>query len=397
MSSVMSWIANSMPALPNLADLPKGWVWAGIVLCILQSAMFSGLNLAAFSLSQLRLQIEADGGNADAARVLNLRKNSNQVLATIVWGNVTTNVLLTLLSDSVLAGIAGFLFSAFAITMLGEIIPQAYFSRNALRMTSRFLPFLNFYRVVLSPLAKPTAFLLNTWLGAESIEYLKEQGVRSLIARSAASGGDIGRIEATGARNFLDLDDVAVTDEGELIHSQSIISLPLANRRCILPHFTASPDDPFLRQLDASGKKWVIVTNPQGEPEFVLDTHYFLRDALLDQLEIKPGVYWHRPIIVRDMKTRLGDVIGQMRVLPERPGDDVIHHDIIVVWGAQRRIITGSDLLGRLLRDIATVVPPPQPPNAVTPSGTTALGAGMAPAMSSVTAQTGLAVPAGKA
>ena len=97
------------------------------------------------------------------------------------------------------------------------------------------------------------------------------------------------------------------------------------------------------------------------------------------------------------MKTRLGDVIGQMRVLPERPGDDVIHHDIIVVWGAERRIITGSDLLGRLLRDIATVVPPPQPPNAVTPSVTTALGAGMAPAMSSVTAQTGLAVPAGKA
>lgn len=194
MSSVMSWIANSMPSLPDLADPPKGWVWAGIVLCILQSAMFSGLNLAAFSLSQLRLQIEADGGNADAARVLNLRKNSNQVLATIIWGNVTTNVLLTLLSDSVLAGIAGFLFSAFAITMLGEINPQAYFSRNALRMTSRFLPFLNFYRVVLYPLAKPTAFLLNTWLGAESIEYLKEQGVRSLIARSAASGGDISRI-----------------------------------------------------------------------------------------------------------------------------------------------------------------------------------------------------------
>jgi metal transporter CNNM len=393
MSSVMSWIANSMSSLPNLADLPKGWVWAGIVLCILQSAMFSGLNLAAFSLSQLRLQIEADGGNADAARVLNLRKNSNQVLSTIIWSNVTTNVLLTLLSDSVLAG---FLFSAFAITMLGEIIPQAYFSRNALRMTSRFLPFLNFYRVVLYPLAKPTALLLNTWLGAENIEYLKEHGVRSLIARSAASGGDISPIEATGARNFLDLDDVPVTDEGELIHSQSIISLPLANRRCILPHFTASADDPFLRQLDASGKKWIIVTNPQGEPEFVLDTHYFLRDALLDQLEIKPGVYWHRPIIVRDMKTRLGDVIGQMKVLPERPGDDVIHHDIIVVWGAQRRIVTGSDLLGRLLRDIATVVTPPQPPNAAT-SGATSQTNGAGLPMSPAAVQAGLAIPAGKA
>ena len=44
--------------------------------------------------------------------VLELRKNSNQVLATIIWGNITTNVLLTLLSDSVLAGLYAFLFSA---------------------------------------------------------------------------------------------------------------------------------------------------------------------------------------------------------------------------------------------------------------------------------------------
>jgi metal transporter CNNM len=330
----------------SLSSLPSIWIWIGIIFCIVQSAMFSGLNLAVFSLSPLRLQIEADGGNADAVRVLDLRKNSNQVLASIIWGNVTTNVLLTLLSDSVLAGIAGFFFSAFAITMLGEIIPQAYFSRNALRMTAQFLPFLNFYRVVLYPLAKPTGLLLDWWLGAEGISYLKERDVRTLIARSAASGGDIGRLEATGARNFLDLDDVPVTDEGETIHAQSVISLPLANRRCILPHFTRSPDDPFLRQLDASGKKWVIVTNLDGEPEFVLDSHYFLRDALFNQLESNPA---------------------------------------------------GSDLLGRLLRDIATVVTPPQPPNAATTADTTARAAEAAVAMTSAAIQTGLTVPTGEA
>jgi metal transporter CNNM len=58
---------------------------------------------------------------------------------------------------------------------------------------------------------------------------------------------------------------------------------------------------------------------------------------------------------VRDMKTCLGSVIGQMRVVAERPGDDVIDNDLILVWGPQKRIITGSDLLGRLLRNIATV------------------------------------------
>jgi hypothetical protein len=346
-----------------MAEISITGAWLGVIACIVQSALFAGLNLAVFSLSQLRLQIQADGGDADAARVLELRKNSNQVLATVIWGNVSTNVLLTLLSDSVLAGPYAFFFSAIVITLLGEIIPQAYFSRNALKMTARFLPFLNFYLVVLFPLAKPTAMLLDWWLGVEGIALLQERDIRVLIARSAASGGDIGRLEATGAQNFLDLDDIPVTEEGEQIHPQSIISLPLANRRCVLPKFDRSPDDPFLRQVDASGKKWVIVTDLDGEPVFVLDSHHFLRDALLNQLEGDPTAYWHRPIIVREMQTRLGEVIGRMKVAPERPDDDVIDHDLILVWGTQRRIITGSDLLGRLLRDIATVEPRPASPN----------------------------------
>jgi len=338
-----------------MSSIPSYWIWSGIVACIVQSALFSGLNLAVFSLALLRLQIEADGGNADAAKVLELRKDTNQLLATVIWGNVTTNVLLTLLSDSILTGIGAFVFSAFAITLLGEIFPQAYFSRNALRMTARFLPFLDFYRVVLFPLAKPTAMILDWWLGKEGINYLREQDIKLLIARHAGSDGTIGRLEATGAQNFLDLDDVPVTDEGEPVDPESILSLPLGNQRCVLPKFDRAPDDPFLRQVDASGRKWVIITDPAGEPAFVLDAHHFLRDALFGELSSDPTAYWHRPIMVREMKTRLGEVIGRMKVAPERPGDDVIEHDLILVWGEQKRVITGADLLGRLLRGIATV------------------------------------------
>lgn len=50
----------------------------------------------------------------------------------------------------------------------------------------------------------------------------------------------------------------------------------------------------------------------------------------------------------------LGQVLGRLTVQPERPGDDVIDKDLILVWAdAGRRIITGSDFLGRLLRRIA--------------------------------------------
>ena len=105
-------------------------------------------------------------------------------------------------------------------------------------MTARFLPFLIFWRAALFFLVQPTAMLLDWWLGIEGISYLRERDVRSLVARAAASGGDIGKLEALGVQNFLDLDDLSVTEEGEPVDPQSIISLPLANERCVLP---ASP------------------------------------------------------------------------------------------------------------------------------------------------------------
>jgi metal transporter CNNM len=341
-------------------------VWIGIALCLAQSALFSGLNLAVFSVSLLRLEVEAAGSNPNALSLLGLRRDSNMILATILWGNVATNVLLTLLSGSVLTGIAAFVFSTIVITLLGEIIPQAYFSRNALRIAGWFTPFLEFYRIALFPVAKPTALFLNWWLGLEGINLLRERDFRALIMRHVeATGTEVGQLEAIGALNFLDLDDVAVLEEGEPVDPRSVIALPVEKGRPVLPQFNSSPNDPFLRRLDASGKKWVIFTDPSGEPRLVLDAHHFLRDVLFEQVSLGPEAYWHRPIIVTDIRTRLGDVIGRMKVRPEHPEDDVIDNDMILVWGKQRRIITGADLLGRLLRGIATQEARPGHANAV--------------------------------
>jgi metal transporter CNNM len=330
------------------------FLWIGIVLCIAQAAIFSGLNLAVFSVSRLRLEIEA-AANSDAAKLLALRADSNFTLATIIWGNVATNVFLTLLSESMLAGLGAFLFSTVVITLLGEIIPQAYFSRNALRMAARFAPLLKFYRVMLFVVAKPTAFFLNLWLGREAIALFRERDFRALMSKHMeAAGTDLGRLEATGALNFLDLDDIAVLEEGELVDPRSIVSVPILSGRPVLPTFERIASDPFLRQLDASGRKWVIFVDESGEPCMVLDAHHFLRDVLFNEVSVGPEPYWHRPIVVTNLNARLGDVIGLMKMRPEHPEDDVIDHDLILVWGKQeqRRIITGADLLGRLLRGI---------------------------------------------
>ena len=69
-------------------------IWISIAICVVQCAVFSGLNLAIFSVSKLRLEVAAAAGNVDAIKVLDLRKDSNFTLCTIIWGNVVTNVLL---------------------------------------------------------------------------------------------------------------------------------------------------------------------------------------------------------------------------------------------------------------------------------------------------------------
>ena len=146
-------------------------VWVGILFCISQSAMFSGLNLAFFSVSRLRLEVEKTQGNSAAIKVLKLREDANFLLTTILLGNVGINVLLTLLSNQVLAGVGAFLFSTVFITVLGEITPQAYFSRHALKTASFLSPVLRFYQIILYPFAKPTALILDQWLGKEGVHF----------------------------------------------------------------------------------------------------------------------------------------------------------------------------------------------------------------------------------
>jgi len=328
-------------------------VWVGIAFCLSQSAIFSGLNLALFSISKLRLEIESSLNNQRAIRILNLRKESNFLLTTILWGNVGINVLLTLLSNSVLAGVFAFLFSTVLITFFGEIIPQAYFSRHAMKAASLLYPVLRFYQVLLYPVAKSTALILDKWLGPESIRYFQERDLHELIKVHLESPStDIGKVEGIGALNFLAIDDLPIGNEGEILDPQSIITLPFEANRPVFPTIARLPTDKFLRQVQSSGKKWVVVVDSNEEPRAVIDSDGFLRDALFGAGPFNPYLYCHRPIIVRNAETHLGEIILHLKVHPTRSGDDVIDEDIVLFWGKSRRVITGSDILGRLLRGV---------------------------------------------
>ncbi len=332
-------------------------IWLGIILCLSQSAMLSGLNLAYFSLSMLQLELEAKTNSPDAARVMSLRKDANFLLVTILWGNVAVNVLLALLSGSVLAGVAAFLFSTVVITIVGEILPQAYFSRHALHVGARLSPLIRFYQVLLYPVAKPTALILDHWLGEDAIAYYRERDLRELIRlHMHSTETEIDRTEGKGAMNFLDLDDLPLHREGELLDPKSVLCLPFDENYPLFPPPGTSQAEQFKHQVLSSGKKWVVLTEKNSEaaaPRLVLNADKYLRNLLEQTPAPSPLRHCHRPILIRDSNTPLGHVITRLRVHPEHGEDDVIDQDIILLWTEeQQKIITGSDILGRLMRGI---------------------------------------------
>jgi hypothetical protein len=333
-------------------------IWLGICVCISQTALLSGLNLAVFSVSRLRLEVEAASGNAQARTVLALRSNSNLVLSTLIWGNVAASVLLTLLSHAVLAGVLGFLFSTVVITYLGEILPQALLTRHALNASARLAPLIKVYEMLLYVVAKPTALLLDAWLGPEAVTYLREREFRVLIAQHVkARSPELGVLEGTGALNFLDLDDITLAEEGATLDPRSIIELPARAGQPQFPAYQHAVSDSFLQQVNASGRRWVIIVDRTGQPYAALDAHRFLRNALLGTAP-NPSDYLRRPIVAADERTPLGNVLGRLTLRSTATSEDVVVDNVILLWSPQRRrIISGSDLLGRLLRGIAQQQP----------------------------------------
>ncbi len=328
-------------------------IWIGILICLMHSAMFSGLNLAFFSLSRLRLEAEAGAGNHAAAKILGLRRNANRLLTTILWGNVAINVLLTLLSNSVMAGAIAFVFSTFLITFAGEIIPQAYFSRHALRMASALSPVMRFYQLLLYPVAGPSAWMLDRLIGEEQIVFMRERQLKGVIEKHIDSDhAEIDFIEGRGALNFLDIDDVPIADEGEMVDPSSILSLPARVDLPLIPEVD-SATHPFAVAVNASSRKWVILTDETGKPQLILDADAFLRAVMSGDATIDAYAYCHRPIIVSDPDMPLGHIIGELKRGLATESDAAIDKDIVLLWTDDiKKVITGADLLGRLLRGI---------------------------------------------
>lgn len=160
--------------------------------------MFSGLTLGYFSLSPHTLERRARLGDQKAAVIYSIRKQGNQLLATLLLGNVAVNAILSVYLGSLVSGVVAGAVATTLIFLFGEIIPQAAFSRHAEWVGFRFAPIMRGIIILLYPFTWPIAFVLDRILGEEMPTKYSKREIMEIVSELEEIGD--GQIDADEER-----------------------------------------------------------------------------------------------------------------------------------------------------------------------------------------------------
>ena len=196
-----------------MEEIPDILQYLIIILLLGFSALFSGLTLGLMGLSAHELKRKADLGDSDAKRVYKVRRNGNLLLTALLVGNVAVNSILSVFLGSITSGVLAAALATILIVIFGEIIPQAIFSRFALKLGAKSAPFVRVLIVVLYPIVFPIAWALNRILGEElPTIYSKQELIKLIEEHEDLEDADIDEDEERILKGALTFSDKKVAD-----------------------------------------------------------------------------------------------------------------------------------------------------------------------------------------
>ena len=167
-------------------------VYLIVVFLVSMSALFSGLTLGFFSLNRDDLERKAKLGDKKAQEVLSVRKDGNLLLCTLLIGNVTVNTTLSIFLGSIAPGFIAGLVATALIVILGEIVPQAVFSRHARAWGPKLVPVVRLVIFIFYPICKPMSYVLNKVLGEEMpMVYTKHELIEIIEEHEESEDSDV--------------------------------------------------------------------------------------------------------------------------------------------------------------------------------------------------------------
>ncbi|KAG5918454.1 hypothetical protein E4U61_001753 [Claviceps capensis] len=205
----------------ELEGTPVWVLYVASMVLVLLGGAFAGLTIALMGQDSIYLQVVS--GDAcepqykNAKRVLQLlNKGKHWVLVTLLLANVIVNESLPVVLDRTLGGgVAAVVGSTVLIVIFGEIVPQSICVRYGLPIGGFMSKPVLMLMYLTSPVAWPTAKLLDWILGEDHGTVYKKSGLKTLVTLHKSLGELSDRLnqdEVTIITAVLDLKDKPVSE-----------------------------------------------------------------------------------------------------------------------------------------------------------------------------------------
>lgn len=300
------------------------------VLLLGLSAVFSGLTIGLFSLDVNELRRKMELGNPEATKLYPIRAKGNQLLVTLILGNVLVNSALTVVLNSFTAGLVAILISTILITTFGEILPAAYLNKHGMKFGAKLSLELGAMMKYSSWLTAPVGRFLDRTIGERENKFYTKEELLKIMDEHEGEHTDIEDEDLSIAKHALSFADKLIADvmlpksKMLALRDSDILSPGILNQLhespdSIFPVYRGSPDNIIgtldMRDLINIGKDTKRVNQVMDKEVFYVKGDQKLDHALSAFLHTK-----HHLFVVLDDNQHILGVVTIEDILDEVMG-----------------------------------------------------------------------------
>lgn len=252
-----------------------------LVICLLFSAFFSGMETGIVSLSRLRLLHLVRNGDRNANLIFRYISDPDKLLGTMLVGNNIVNVIISTVLTALAIEIASqreysvataltvsSAISTIALLVFGEFLPKAWFSSRPLSRCLPFATLLRFIEWLLTPLSLIMLFITEHLLPSDEQEGASGKIVTrehlQWLARNSEASGLISPLESLMISRSLALQTKMARD----------VMTPMRDVRALSPDGTLG--DVSKLAISTGHSKFPVIDSNVGECRGIL----YVQDVL---------------------------------------------------------------------------------------------------------------------
>ncbi|KAK2195548.1 bifunctional CBS domain superfamily/CBS domain/Ancient conserved domain protein family/CNNM [Babesia duncani] len=163
--------------------------------------------LQSLSFAEPKSQIEIVNQKR-AKAIYRIRKDPNLLLTTLIFTNSMVNAAMVLFFGDLLDVTWGFVVSTLVTAIFGEIAPQSLFVKHALLLCWLFWRVVFVLEILLYPITKPLALLLNWLVGTASQGFYTKQQLKAFVDVQLSCGKSLSTQEAQMLKGCLECSSV---------------------------------------------------------------------------------------------------------------------------------------------------------------------------------------------